>query len=385
MSERTEAPTPRKLQEAREQGQVARSQELNAAASLLVGILLLGGPGRMLVLNLQNSLSEMLSIIPSIPISNPSLADISLSVLLPILPSFGTILFGLLFTGVAVTIAQTGLLWSSKRLTPDLSRLNPIQGLKGLISGRGLFELGKALLKLGIAGWVAYSFLRSNGGALIALGGMDFRAALAQCTTLARSLALRIASVYLILAIGDYAYQKWHYKRSLRMTKEEVKEDLKRSEGDPLLRQRVRSQQRRLARQRMMANVPKADVIITNPTHLAVAVRYQAEIMQAPRVIAKGAYRIADRIVALAKQHHIPIVQNIPLARALYRSVAVEEEISPDLYLAMAEVLAYVYRLRATNRSLPAHSQSSPNRPRVGGNPRARGGSVQEIKREAAY
>jgi len=158
-----------------------------------------------------------------------------------------------------------------------------------------------------------------------------------------------------------------------------------------LLRQRVRSQQRRLARQRMMANVPKADVIITNPTHLAVAVRYQAEIMQAPRVIAKGAYeimqaprviakgayRIADRIVALAKQHHIPIVQNIPLARALYRSVAVEEEISPDLYLAMAEVLAYVYRLRATNRSLPAHSQSSPNRPR--------GGSVQEIKREAAY
>ncbi|HHH83534.1 MAG TPA: flagellar biosynthesis protein FlhB [Chloroflexi bacterium] len=385
MSERTEAPTPRKLQEAREQGQVARSQELNAAASLLVGILLLGGPGRMLVLNLQNSLSEMLSIIPSIPISNPSLADISLSVLLPILPSFGTILFGLLFTGVAVTIAQTGLLWSSKRLTPDLSRLNPIQGLKGLISGRGLFELGKALLKLGIAGWVAYSFLRSNGGALIALGGMDFRAALAQCTTLARSLALRIASVYLILAIGDYAYQKWHYKRSLRMTKEEVKEDLKRSEGDPLLRQRVRSQQRRLARQRMMANVPKADVIITNPTHLAVAVRYQAEIMQAPRVIAKGAYRIADRIVALAKQHHIPIVQNIPLARALYRSVAVEEEISPDLYLAMAEVLAYVYRLRATNRGLPAHSQSSPNRPRVGGNPRARGGSVQEIKREAAY
>jgi len=261
MSERTEAPTPRKLQEAREQGQVARSQELNAAASLLVGILLLGGPGRMLVLNLQNSLSEMLSIIPSIPISNPSLADISLSVLLPILPSFGTILFGLLFTGVAVTIAQTGLLWSSKRLTPDLSRLNPIQGLKGLISGRGLFELGKALLKLGIAGWVAYSFLRSNGGALIALGGMDFRAALAQCTTLARSLALRIASVYLILAIGDYAYQKWHYKRSLRMTKEEVKEDLKRSEGDPLLRQRVRSQQRRLARQRMMANVPKADVM----------------------------------------------------------------------------------------------------------------------------
>jgi len=385
MSERTEAPTPRKLQEAREQGQVARSQELNAAASLLVGILLLGGPGRMLVLNLQNSLSEMLSIIPSIPISNPSLADISLSVLLPILPSFGTILFGLLFTGVAVTIAQTGLLWSSKRLTPDLSRLNPIQGLKGLISGRGLFELGKALLKLGIAGWVAYSFLRSNGGALIALGGMDFRAALAQCTTLARSLALRIASVYLILAIGDYAYQKWHYKRSLRMTKEEVKEDLKRSEGDPLLRQRVRSQQRRLARQRMMANVPKADVIITNPTHLAVAVRYQAEIMQAPRVIAKGAYRIADRIVALAKQHHIPIVQNIPLARALYRSVAVDEEISPDLYLAMAEVLAYVYRLRATNRGLPAHSQSSPNRPRVGGNPRARGGSVQEIKREAAY
>jgi len=356
MSERTEAPTPRKLQEAREQGQVARSQELNAAASLLVGILLLGGPGRMLVLNLQNSLSEMLSIIPSIPISNPSLADISLSVLLPILPSFGTILFGLLFTGVAVTIAQTGLLWSSKRLTPDLSRLNPIQGLKGLISGRGLFELGKALLKLGIAGWVAYSFLRSNGGALIALGGMDFRAALAQCTTLARSLALRIASVYLILAIGDYAYQKWHYKRSLRMTKEEVKEDLKRSEGDPLLRQRVRSQQRRLARQRMMANVPKADVI------LAVAVRYQAEIMQAPRVIAKGAYRIADRIVALAKQHHIPIVQNIPLARALYRSVAVDEEISPDLYLAMAEVLAYVYRLRATNRGLPAHSQSSPNR-----------------------
>jgi flagellar biosynthesis protein FlhB len=162
----------------------------------------------------------------------------------------------------------------------------------------------------------------------------------------------------MILAVADYAFQRWRFMRQLRMTKEEVKEEFKRSEGDPFLRGRIRAQQRKIARTRMMSNVHKAKVVITNPTHFAVAIDYQAESMRAPRVLAKGAFNVAQKIVDIARENNIPVVQNVPLARALYKAVEVDQEIPPEMYVAVAEVLAYVYRLRQPAPLRKAQAQS---------------------------
>ena len=193
---------------------------------------------------------------------------------------------------------------------------------------------------------VAYSFLKSRVTDLIWLANVDLRTGLQSWIDLATTLAIRIDTTYMIIAIADYAYQRYRLNKSLKMSKEEVKEDFKRSEGDPILKNRIRSQQRAMARRRMMSNVPKATVVITNPTHFAIAIEYNADKMSAPKVLAKGAFEVAQRIVDIAKSHNIPIVQNVPLARALFKAVDVDQQIPEDLYIAVAEVLAYIYRLK---------------------------------------
>ncbi len=349
--DRTEPPTARRIREARDEGRVARSQELNAAASLLVGAWLLQSAGGRLITDIQCLLVSAVTTLPSTDISGTWLLDLILTDVLRLAPGVAMIVLGLLFTGVAVTIAQTGLLFAHKKLRFDLNKLNPLQGLKRLFSAQGLSELIKALLKLVVVLWVSYTFLRSRVVELLGMGQTDFHTALHNWANLAITLALRVGSAYLLLALTDYAYQRWQYMRSLRMTKEEVKEEIKQQEGDPKIRSRIRSQQRRLAMSRMMSKVPQADVVITNPTHLAIAVQYDPQQMGAPRVLAKGAYRIAERIVSIAREHRIHVTQNIPVARAIYQGVDVDQEIPSELYAAMAEILAYVYRLRDTNQS----------------------------------
>ncbi len=347
MSERTEKPTGRKIHEARDEGRVARSQELNAAVALLLGTYLLKGTGGRLLTEIENLITYTAAILPGVEPGEAWLKELFFSNLMRMLPGLAIFLIGLLVTGVAVTMAQTGLLWSKKKIGFKFSKLNPLPGLKRIFSPHGLVELVKAMLKLLVVGWVAYSFLRSHSSDILAFGQTELNTAVGAWTGLALSLMLRVGSVYLVLALVDYGYQRWEYTRSMRMTKEEVKEDMKRSEGDPFIRGRIRNQQRRMARMRMMANVKHADVVITNPTHLAVAVQYSPEQMNAPKVLAKGAHRTAQRIVELARQHNIPVIQNIPVARALYRAVEVDQEIPPELYAALAEVLAYVYKLRS--------------------------------------
>jgi flagellar biosynthetic protein FlhB len=180
---------------------------------------------------------------------------------------------------------------------------------------------------------------------MISLNQFDLNTSVGKFAEMCISLALRVGGMYLVLAIADYVYQRWDLYKNLRMSKEEIKQEHKRSEGDPLLKSRMRSLQRQMARGRMMANVSKAAVVVTNPTHLAIAIEYH-EGMKAPKVLAKGPYRVAERIVKIAKENHIPVVQNIPLARGIYYTIEIGQEISSDLYLAMAEVLAYVYKLR---------------------------------------
>jgi len=353
MSDKTEAPTPRKLHDAREEGQVVRSVELNTAALMLVSVLLLRGPGSQLIQVITGQMESYLIAFPKAELTEAWLRQSMIETVLQIAPNLGIILVGLLLTGVVVTLAQTGFLWSTKRVGFDFKRLNPITGMKRVFSSHALVELLKALLKLFFVVWTAYTYLRDNYPTLIILNQMDLRSAVLRFVNMAFDLAFRVGAMYLILAIVDYAYQRWDMMRNLRMSKQDIKDEYKRSEGDPTLKNRIRSQQRRMSRGHMMANVPKATVIVTNPTHLALAIEYSAD-MAAPRLLAKGAHKVAQRIVALAREKNIPIVQNIPLAHAIYNTVEVDQEITPNLYMAMAEVLAYVYRMRGNAHPQPA-------------------------------
>jgi flagellar biosynthetic protein FlhB len=347
MADKTEAPTAKKRQKARKEGQVARSQELNTAASLFVGVWLLKNPGQSLILSVRSLIADTVTTLPDLKDINQAwLKQLVFTDAMRIAPSLGLIILALAGTSVLITFAQTNFLISTKRIGFDLHRLNPLKGINRIFSTHGLVELVKALFKLIVVGWTSYTFLKTHVTDLASLSQMDLASGIGSWVGLAISLATRIAGVYLLLAIADYIYQRWHLNRSLRMSKEEIKEEFKTSEGDPMLRNRIRGQQRRLARMRMMANVPKADVIITNPTHLAVAIQYIPEEMHAPKVLAKGADQVAFRIVDIGRTNNIPIMQNKPLARAIFQTVEIEEEIPPELYMAMAEVLAYIYKLR---------------------------------------
>ena len=363
MSDRTEAPTPRRIEEAREEGRVARSVELNSAVALLGGALLLTNLGRSLVDAFMLLMKELLAESARLPFEvGRSLEDgaaqnvlISwlyewgLRIGLEILPGLGGILAGILVLGVVTTLAQTGMLWTSKKMGLDFSRINPLTGFRRMFSMHGLIELLRSGLKLALVGWVAYNFLNASLPDLKVIGQVGLGQGAVRLADLASGMILSVGQAYLALAAVDYAYQRWEWLRGLKMTKQEIKEEYRRSEGDPILKNHIRSQQRRMARGRMMAHVPKSDVVVVNPTHLAVAIEYHAG-MNAPRVLAKGAHRLAERIVELARQNNIPVVQNIPLARAIYKTVAVDQEIPPELYLVMAEVLAYVYRIHGNPR-----------------------------------
>ncbi|MDL1909793.1 flagellar biosynthesis protein FlhB [Chloroflexi bacterium CFX6] len=352
MAEKTEAPTSYRLQEARKEGQVVRSQELNTAVVILMSVFLLRGPGKQLVTSFRDVMTAALIDIPRADMSVEWLRQTAFAFGGKLLPSFAFLLVGLMLTGAAITLAQTQFLWAGKRIGFDFKRLNPLDGFKRIFSTHGLIELLRSLLKLGLVSWAAYGFLRSHYHDLFAYTQYDLVTAIGMFGNLSISLIIRIGGVYLALAAADYAYQRWDLYKQLRMSREEIKEELKRAEGDPLLKQRVRGMMRQMARGRMMANVPKATVVVTNPTHLACAIEYQ-DGMRAPKLLAKGPYRVAERIVKIAKEHNVPVVQNVPLARAIYKTIDIGQEISPDLYLAMAEVLAYVYKLRGKFSARP--------------------------------
>lgn len=358
MADKTEAPTPHRLQEAREEGQVVRSQELITAVVILSGAFLLRGPGKQLALDFQTLVTETIITLPTAVVTVESLRETFFMFGSKILPHLGLLLVGLMLAGVVVTIGQTQFLWAGKKIGFDAKRVNPIEGFKRIFSTHGLIELLRSLLKLGWVSWIAYSFLRSRFLEIISLTQFDLITAIGSFVEISISLAIRVGSMYLVLAVADYAYQRWELYKNLRMSKDDIKQEMKRSEGDPMLKSRIRGMQRRMARGRMMANVAKATVVVTNPTHLAIAIEYH-EGMKAPKVLAKGPYHVAEKIVKIAKENHIPVIQNIPLARAIYKTIDIGQEISSDLYLAMAEVLAYVYKLRGKTSFASANPQYS--------------------------
>ncbi|NMB53345.1 MAG: flagellar biosynthesis protein FlhB [Leptolinea sp.] len=349
MADKTEAPTASRIREARERGQVARSIELNAAIGMIASIWVITGVGKNLVVGLSDLMRYTVNNLPTSDISDLWLRETTIRNAMFFANPLAQFVLIMLLVGVSTSLLQTNFLWASKRPFFDGSRLNPINGFKRIFSSQGLIETLKSLLKLVVVGWPVYTFLQANFGSIIQMIQMPLYQEMGYWFSLAVSLMWRVAGAYIVLAAADYAYQRWNYMKQLRMSKQEVLDDLKRSEGDPFLRGRIRQQQRRMAQSRMMSRVPKADVIVTNPTHYAVAIIYESGKMEAPIVVAKGAFYVAQRIVDIAKENKIPIVQNIPLARAMYKMVELEHPIPPELYVAMAEVLAYVYRLKNKN------------------------------------
>jgi len=344
--EKTEAATPRRREEARNEGNVVRSMDLSAAATLLAGIILL----KLFGFRLTETLSGMTRwFLSGDPATNPTrLEDLS-----GVLALGGSALgrcalpmiLGLACVALLVTVAQVGFLVTGTPLAPRLSRLSPLRGIKNLVSMRAGMRLGMSLAKVVVIGLVASVLIMMELDDILTLGQIDARSGLGLAVSIIFWFAVKLALVLLILGLLDYAYQRWQRERDLRMTRIEVKDEMKRMEGDPLVKQRRTRVARQLALQRISHDVPTADVVVTNPTHFAVALRYVSEKMTSPRVVAKGADFMAMRIRQVAAQHSVPTVERKELARALYRNVEVGQEVPPEHYNAVAEILAYVYRL----------------------------------------
>lgn len=344
--ERTEAATPRRRQKARQEGQVAKSREVPSVLILLCALGVFSFLGPWMFCEISGSMKKIFEGIGSFDIKTGSLHMIFNDIFQQIAIILTPLLLTVLVAGIAGNILQFGFLLTSKPLTPNLSRLDPIKGIRKLLSLRSLVELIKSLFKVVFIGIVAFLIIRGElagipsiiqlgvGGILTFIARVSFKICFYTCLAL------------IVLAILDYAYQHWQHEKELRMTKQEVKDDYKQTEGDPNVKARIRSIQREMARIRMMEQVPDADVIITNPTSLAIALKFDAETMTAPKVTAKGAGYIAEKIKEIAKENGVPIVENKPLAQTLYKTVDLGEFIPVDLYRAVAGVLAYVYKLR---------------------------------------
>ncbi len=340
--ERTEEATPRRRQEARRRGQVARTRELPSTLLILatLGFLYMAKNyyfeafKGMFNYFLGNAYSRE-TLQSSFPVSLFLLSKL-------LLPLF----LLLVVVGIFSYVVQFGFLFSLEVISPKFDKLNPVNGLKNLFSKRALVELVKSAIKVLLVLWVAYPIIKSQALGATSLFAMSPEQIFAHLLKASGSLVLKVGILFLFISLLDYGYQRWEHEQSLKMTKQEVKEELKQQEGDPQVKARIRRIQRELARKRMMQEVPKADVVITNPVEIAVALKYDAERMNAPKVVAKGAGELAKRIREIARKSGVPIVENRPLARMLYKMVEVGEEIPEALYKAVAEVLAYVYRQR---------------------------------------
>lgn len=340
--DKTEQPTPRRREEAREEGQIARSTDLTAAVSLLAGILLLKFLGPRMMETLLE-VTRALGNPPAVTASGllPWIKGVVVATSKAILPFLGL----LMVITVAGTIAQSGVVLTWKKLAFKPDRLNPVSGLKRVFSPESVMRLIVGLFKVGLLTVIAWYTVKGRIAEILAGGGSHPGGIYVLAGTLLFELALKMGLVLLVLGLADYLFQRWRLEQQLRMTKQEVRDELKRMEGDPLLKQRRRQMQSRLALQRVSAEVPKADVVVTNPTEFAVALRYDEATMRAPRLVAKGQDLLAARIRQVAQQHGVPIVQRPPLARGLYAAVEVGQEVPPAFYRAVAEVLAYVYQL----------------------------------------
>ena len=341
--QKTEAPTPRRRTEARSKGQVARSQDLTAAILLMTAFLAVGFLGPRLWASMLAMMRAGLA--PEAPTKLETVLPFATAAAYEMLLRLGPLLLILLLTGIAILYAQVGPLFTFQPLTPSLTKLNPLKGIQRLFSLRSLMTAMISIGKLLAVGLVAYLTIAAASPAILYAFTLTSNDVFRLGSSLAFRLGLALSGAFLVLALLDFAWQRYRHERDLRMTKEEVKDELRSMEGDPAVKRRRRQLQLQFAMQRLKKDVPTADVVITNPTHLAVAIRYDSETMPAPKVVTKGADYLALRIRQVASEHGVPIVERKPLARALYETVEVGEYIPERFYRAIAEILAYVYEL----------------------------------------
>jgi flagellar biosynthetic protein FlhB len=345
--EKSEEPTPHRLREAREKGQIAKSREITVAFVLLLSYFLFRYLGEYMWYNLTDSARAIFQLIPEAKDFSLSLAAYILLLALRGLAMTVLPIFGIAFLSTLLAEAlQTGFLFSFDPLTPRLERLNPMEGFKKMFSMQGLVELVKSLIKIVIVFYIAWYAAREDLPFIVILIEAQPWDAIVLGGSIAYKIAIRVGLFYIAVAILDYLYRRWEYMRNLKMTRQEVKEEYKRLEGDPMVKQRMRDLQRQVAMSRMMGAVPQADVVVTNPTHIAVALKYDAAKMKAPLLLAKGERKIAQEIRRIAEAHEISIVENEPLARSIYRTTRVNQQVPSELYQAVAEVLAYVYKIK---------------------------------------
>jgi len=355
--ERTQQPTAKRLEQARERGQVARSPDLSAAAVLLVCSIVMLTMGRFAGAQLYTLMGSSLAL-PRERLLDESTALASFgAAALHALPACAGLWAASMLTALAAPLLLGGRSFSFEVLNPDFSRLSPAAGFGRMFSMRGAVELAKAYAKFGLLGTTAVILLWQQRGAIMGLSSEPLPAAIAHATTLMGFALMALAATLAVIAAIDVPWQIWQHMQRLRMTRSEVKEEMRESEGAPEVRNRIRSMQREVARRRMMQQIPKADVVVVNPTHYAVALRYDEQRMRAPIVVAKGQDYLAARIRELAVEHSVPIFEAPPLARALHRYVEIGSEIPTTLYVAVAQVLTYLSQLRNAQRHGARHPE----------------------------
>src|SRR4051812_22254197 len=341
---KTEPATPRRRQEARESGQVAKSADMTAAALLIVGLYVLSRTSRSIVESLASVMYAFLG--ESVPTDANAMFQNDIRVAGPqMFRSVAPIMFSVAGSAILVVGLQVGFHLSAKPLMPSLAKLNPLQGFSRMFAGRNFMQMTMNLAKTTLIGAVAWAEVNKQLPVMLSLSGMQFPANFGVAAGIVFALAWRLAWALFILAAADWIYQKWRFERDIRMSKQEIKDEARRNEGDQEIKGRRRQLARKMIMQRIHRDVPKADVVITNPTELAIALKYDSDAMGAPRVVAKGAGFLAARIRQIAVQNGVPIVERKPLAQALYKTVDVGQEVPAEFYSAIAEILAYVYEL----------------------------------------
>ena len=347
--EKTEQATPKKLQDARKEGRVARSQELSTAVMLLAFFLVIKVFVGYIGKRFLEGFSEIYRVIDVYTADEFGSATAGAFVrnsLVEVLWICLPVFIAAVLVAFVINVVQVKWEVTTKPLQPKLSKFNPIKGFAKIFSKDKIFELIKDVVKIALIFYVAYSDLAEAAGAVVALYDFTLEQAVVYIGEFVINLGIKLSAIYLIVGLADYIYQKLKFKKDMKMSKQEVKDEYKQQEGDPQVKGRIKSKMREVSQRRMMQNLPEADVVITNPTHFACAIKYDKEVSEAPVLLAKGADYLAQKIKDAAKENNIPIVENKPLARMLYYNVDLDSEIPRELYQMTAEVLAYVYKLK---------------------------------------
>lgn len=345
-AQKTEKPTPKRLEQARERGEVATSQDVKSWGLLAAGVLCLFLLAPAAAQRLALSGQQVLGSAEAFSIDDESVQPALAGLVVDVAWTLAPIVAALAFAAVAASVIQSGLIWAPQRIAPKLSRISPASGAKRLFSARALVEFGKGVLKLVAVGAVCAIIARSLFDDLVVLPALPIGTLVEKVDRVAIWLPAGTLAVLTLIAGLDFAYQRFAFLKQMRMTRQEVRDELKQSDGDPQIKARIRRLRNERARQRMMAAVPEAAVVITNPTHYAIALAYEMPAMAAPKVVAKGVDSLAQRIRAVAEANEVPVIENPPLARALYAAVDLDDEIPVEHYQAVAKVIGYVMRLK---------------------------------------